>query len=91
MLALADAMCDLYWGEVYIPGKHGHGVSLRGPAGAVMSLALLAGVVHLGSLVADHYDRRSNEDDYQIIARVTKYMFWGLFILAYLVRAATAR
>jgi hypothetical protein len=44
--------------------------------------AMLCACVVLLSVVADHYDRRDNEQHYRTLADVGKCIGWGLFGLS---------
>lgn len=73
----------IYAGELYIPGRRGGGVTVRGVSAAVLSAAVLAAVVNLAARVLDHYDRRNNETFYKKLGETTKFAFWMLFALSF--------
>jgi cell division protein FtsX len=44
--------------------------------------AFLCAAVNMMYVVVDHYDKRKNETNYKLFARVTQIVGWALFALA---------
>jgi hypothetical protein len=68
--------------DLYIPGKRRPGIHFHGEPAWILYLAFLCGVANLMSVVVDHYDKRNNEINYKLFARVTQIAGWTLFGLA---------
>lgn len=68
--------------DLYLPGKRGPGVHLHGEGMWIMYGAFLCAIANMMSLVVDHYDKRDNETNYKLFARVTRILGWTLFGLA---------
>lgn len=70
--------------DLFIPGKRSKGVHLHGEPAWIMYSAFLCAVANMLSIVVDHYDRRNNENNYKLFARITQTAGWTLFLLAFL-------
>lgn len=68
--------------DVYIPGKRSPGTHFHGEPAWIIYGAFLCAVANMMSVVIDHYDQRSNENNYKLFARVTQIAGWTLFVLA---------
>jgi hypothetical protein len=68
--------------DLYIPGKHSKGVHLHGESMWIMLGSFALAIANLMSVVVDHYDKRNNETNYRLFAKVTKIAAWVVFILA---------
>jgi len=68
--------------DIYVPGKRSSGVHFHDVPAVLVYLAILAAILNLLSLVADHFDRRDNEVFYRRWARVTSAMGWTFFLIA---------
>ena len=71
----------IYINDLYIPGKKG-GIHLHNEPTLIMYGAFICGVFAMLSVVIDHYDKRNNERKYEILAKIFKYLAWGLFVIA---------
>jgi hypothetical protein len=71
--------------DLYLPGKRGPGIHFHGVSAWIMYGAFLFAVANFVSVIVDHYDRRSNETNYKLFARVTQIGGWTLFVLAVVV------
>jgi hypothetical protein len=69
-------------GDLYIPGKRRPGFHFHGVPAWIMYGAFLCAVANMMSVVVDHYDKRNNETNYKLFARVTQIAGWALFALA---------
>lgn len=91
VLLLAYGGFGLWTNDLYIPGKRGPGVHLHdGPAWLMFGAMICACAVML-SVVADHYDKRNNETNYRLLARILKFLAWALLFLSMGLAAMTAR
>jgi hypothetical protein len=70
--------------DLYIPGKRRPGTHFHGEPAWILYAAFLCAVANMMSVVIDHYDKRNNETNYKLFARVTQTLGWTLFILALL-------
>ncbi len=68
--------------DLFIPSKRGPGTHLHGEQAYLMYAAFLCTVANLMSVVVDHYDKRNNETNYKLFARVTQLMGWILFVIS---------
>jgi hypothetical protein len=68
--------------DLYIPGKRRPGFHFHGVPAWIMYGAFLCGVANMMSVVVDHYDKRNNETNYKLFARVSQIAGWALFVLA---------
>jgi hypothetical protein len=69
-------------GQMYVPGRGGNGVSVRGASAYLLCAAMVCGVLNLAALVADHYDNRDNEARYRDFRTWAMLVGWVLFIFA---------
>jgi hypothetical protein len=79
----AYAGYGLYVDDIFIPGKRGAGVHFQGVAAYLLGAAMMAAVLNMSSIVIDHYDRRDNEYNYKMFARLTFVLGWVLLIFAF--------
>ena len=68
--------------DLYIPGKRRPGMHFHGEPAWVMYGAFLCVAANMLSVVVDHYDKRNNETNYKLFARVTQIAGWVLFIFS---------
>lgn len=68
--------------DLYIPGKRRSGTHFHGEPAWILYGAFLCAVANMMSVVVDHYDKRNNETNYKLFARVTQIAGWTLFVLA---------
>ncbi len=90
VIGMVYCVYSLYVGEFYIASKRSAS-RLTGPAATVMSLALFVGVLHMISVIVDHYDRRDNESRYKQFANLTKYVLWVLLGLVFFMPQGNGR
>lgn len=88
VLAVALVIYAVYGvgrGDLFVPGKHGRHLHLRGASAWLMlGAAVLAGASLL-SEVASHYDKRDNERDYRRLVTRSRRLALGCLILSVLV------
>ena len=82
ILLIGYCSFGVYRNDLYIPGKRGDGVHLTDNAAIVMSIAILCGVIVLLTQIADHYDKRDNEQKYYEFAKSIRYLGIGIAVLA---------
>lgn len=70
--------------DIYMPGKRNPGTHFHGVPALILYGAFLFAVANLMAVVVDHYDRRNNEKNYKLLARITQIAGWTLFALALL-------
>lgn len=68
--------------DLYIPGKRGPGTHFHGEPAWILYAAFLSAAANMMSVVVDHHDKRNNEINYKLFARVTQIAGWTLFVLA---------
>jgi hypothetical protein len=68
--------------DLHIPGKRRPGFHFHGVPAWIMYGAFLCAVANMMSVIVDHYDKRDNETNYKLFARVTQIAGWALFVLA---------
>jgi hypothetical protein len=69
--------------DLYIPGNKRPGTHFHGEPAWILYGAFLCAVANMMSVVVDHYDKRNNETNYKLFARVTQIAGWTLFVLAF--------
>lgn len=74
----------VYIDDIYVPGKRSKGIHFHGVPCWVMYGALIMAATNLLLVIVDHYDKRNNETNYKMIAKVTRIVGWSLFFLALL-------
>lgn len=67
---------------MYLPAKRG-GFVIHGLALNLMVLAMICAALNLVAIVVDHYDRRNNERHYINFSKVTRFLGWTLFAMAF--------
>ena len=71
----------LFNDDLYLPGRGGRGIHLHGIPAWILYFAGLCAIANMISVVIDHYDKRKNERDYRIFAKVTQILsFIFLFL-----------
>ncbi len=68
--------------DIYLPGKRRGGLHFHGISAWVMAFAFAMACCNLLSVIVDHYDRRNNETNYRLFAKVTSLLGILLFIAA---------
>jgi len=82
VLLLCYGALGLYLDDLYIPGKRGNGIHLHSHAAWIMYAAILCACANLISVVADHYDRRNNEERYINFAFYAETAAWLLAFIS---------
>ena len=85
LLILAWGAYGLWADDLIVPTKRGNGIHLHGTAAVIMFGAMIASVLNLLAVVADHIDIRNNELAYRRFAFGTQVSGWMLFAAAILV------
>lgn len=85
LLILAWGAYGLWADDLVVPTKRGNSLHLHGTAAAIMFGAMIASVLNLLAVVADHFDIRNNELAYRRFAFGTQVSGWALFSAAILV------
>ncbi len=57
---------------------------MHGPPAWLMFAAFLSASANMLAVVVDHYDKRNNETNYKLFARITQVAGWLLFIASLL-------
>lgn len=78
----------LWSGDLFLPGKRGPGLHLRGIPAWLMAGAMLAGAANMTSVVADHFDTRNNETNYRLFGKFSLWTAAILFALSLLLFVA---
>lgn len=68
--------------DLYMPGKRRPGIHFHGEPAWILYGAILCAVANMLSVVVDHYDKRNNENNYKLFARITQIAGWILFALS---------
>jgi hypothetical protein len=85
LLILAWGAYGLWADDLIIPTtKRGHGIHLHGTASLFLFCAMVASVLNLLAVIADHFDIRNNELLYRRVAFGTQLVGWVLFGVAIL-------
>ena len=74
----------IYAGQMYVPGRRGAGMAIRGIGIAFMAGAIVCAVLNLMAVVFQHGDPNDNEVAYRDFRRGTQMAAWILFVLALL-------
>ncbi|MGR6837951.1 hypothetical protein ACU5DF_02705 [Aliivibrio wodanis] len=72
----------VYVNGLYIPGKRSDGVLLKDESALIMLGAFICFGLSLISIVVDHYDKRDNEYNYQLVLRTLTSFSWVLGVCA---------
>ncbi len=89
MVILAWGSYGIWANDLPVPTKNGYLYHFRGIAAVLASCAMLAVVISLLSLVADHFDVRNNEIWYRRIAFVAEIVGFLIFLSAILFNVLT--
>lgn len=84
--AILAALClsSIYFGELPLPSRRSRGVStMSGVPLWLMIPAMVSGCLAFLSIIADHYDRRSNEQRYRLFLTWTTRIGFALAGCAY--------
>lgn len=84
--AILAALCSfsIYFGELPLPSSRSRGVStMSGVALWLMVPAMVSGCMAFLSIILDHYDRRGNEQRYQLFLKWTTRIGFALAVCAY--------
>lgn len=76
---LAYGVIGLMVDDLFVPGRGGRGIHLHGAPAWIMFGAIVCASAVLLALVADHYDRRNNEQRYVRFKRRTIVAAWCFF------------
>ena len=68
--------------DLNLPGKRGSGVHFHGVSAWVLYAAFLCAIANMVSIVVDHYDKRNNERNYRMFARITHTWGMAMFLIA---------
>ena len=68
--------------DLYIPGKSHTGIHSHDLSAWLMYGAMLCGSLSLFSVLADHHDKRNNEQHYRVFAGVGRYVGVALLCLS---------
>lgn len=69
--------------DIFIPGKRaGQGSHYHGILAWILYASFLFAIANMMSVVFDHYDKRNNENNYKLLASVTKTIGGILFLIA---------
>jgi len=68
--------------DLFIPARKGKGIHLHDLSLWVAFAAIICACCNLLLVIADHYDKRDNEEICAFAARVLKYTAFSLIILA---------
>jgi hypothetical protein len=85
LLILAWGSYGLWADDLIIPTKRGNGMHLHGTGALIMFCAMVASVLNLLTVVADHFDLRNNEHFYRRVAFCSQLVGWVLFGVAILI------
>ena len=82
ILLFAYGSYGVYVNDLYLPGKRSKGIHLHDVPAWIMYGAILCACLVMISVVIDHYDKRNNENNYRLFARIFKFLGWGFFVLS---------
>jgi hypothetical protein len=68
--------------DLFLPSKHGRGTHLHGTPMILMLISMACAAIALMSTVIDYYDRRDNDRNYKLFARIAGYCGWAFFIFS---------
>jgi hypothetical protein len=88
LFILAWGSYGVWADDLMVPTKRGNAIHLHGVAALIMFFAMLASVLNLLSVIADHFDIRNNEVTYRRIALWTQLLGWALFVTAIVVQVS---
>jgi hypothetical protein len=74
----------IYTDDLYIPGRRTSGVHFHGEPAFFVYAAMVCAILNLISVVVDHYDKRNNEKNYLLAAKITLHLGIALFIIGFL-------
>jgi uncharacterized membrane protein len=77
----AYAINGLWFAKIVLPIK-AHVLVFEGRSAVVLGSAMLMAALNILSVVADHYDKRDNEAQYERFAQITRVLAWVLLGLA---------
>jgi hypothetical protein len=66
--------------DIMVPGKRSGDLHAHGTAALLIFLAMLCLAGNFIAIVVDHFDRRNNERNYRLFARITAWLGWALFL-----------
>ncbi|MDP2492271.1 hypothetical protein Q8W38_23225 [Vibrio splendidus] len=72
----------IHHGEIHLPSKGGHGVTLEGDSLYVLFSSFVVLAIACIIIVADHYDKRKNEHLYDLALKGLGYISLALYIVA---------
>lgn len=78
-ILLVYGVVGLWIDDLYLPGRRTEGVHLHGVPAWVMFAAFLCACANMLSVIVDHFDRRNNEINYKLFARLTAIAGWSIF------------
>lgn len=90
-IAIAYGSYGIWVDDIYIPGKSSGGIHFHGLAAWLVYLGMLCLAANFLSVIVDHLDRRNNERNYRLFARVTCWAGWISYIAALLLFAFGGR
>lgn len=69
--------------DIFIPGRRSDGAHYHGAPAWLVYGAIIAASLNLLSVIVDHYDKRNNETNYRIFAKVMFWLGWALYFAAF--------
>lgn len=83
-VAIAYGSYGIWVDDIYIPGKRSSGIHFHGLAAWLVYAGMLCLSANFLSVIVDHFDRRNNERNYRLFARVTSWAGWISYLSALL-------